>query len=145
MGEGEGRVAGLAGIDEGLAAQLDPGGMNEPGPTGPQWMDGPVAAPRRRTGVTPNPRSGLQSFLFLGGLVAFVAIAGLVGVALWGPDKQVTSRNHFASDPPPAQSLPSLPEDPAPAAEAQSAPTESAAPPAPRPAPKRAPRRPKPK
>lgn len=112
-----------------------PGQGGEPMPA-PSWMDGTLAPSRVRTGVTPNPRSGLHGALFLFGLVALVGLAGLVGVSLWGPEKQVTSRNHFASDPPPATSLPSLPAEPS-ADPAASAPAAEPAPsePSPEPAP----------
>jgi len=68
------------------------------------------ARPQIRTGATPV-RSGLTTLLFFALITAVVATAGIVGVVLWGPEKEIKTRSHFATDPMAeiAPSLPSLP------------------------------------
>jgi len=83
---------------------------------GPAWMNEPVRAPTlNRTGAHKRPGSGLSTALFFGAIVAVVAAAGGIGIALWGPDKAPTNRTRLATDPPAPTTLPSLPEERAPA------------------------------
>jgi hypothetical protein len=85
--------------------------------TGPAWMNEPVRSPvHHRTGAHKRPGSALATALFFGAIVATVAAAGAVGMAIWGPDKAPTNRTRLASSPPAPTELPSLPEDPKPAA-----------------------------
>lgn len=105
-------------------------------------MDAPVSQPgTARTGVAAAPSKGIPSFVFFGLIIIAVTAAGVVGITIWGPEKEIKNRSHLASDPPTATELPSLPPDPS----ASAAPVESAAP-AVEPAPtETAPEPPKPK
>lgn len=140
-------------------ATMEGGGMMPPNPSGPPgpygpapgsempqgpaqaapvWMDVTPAQPQARTGVTAPKNSGLHTFGFFALIILVVGAAGFLGVAVWGPEKTVTSRARLATDPPPPMTLPSLPAsaDPgaasaaasAPAPAAPAAPAESAAP-----------------
>lgn len=115
--------------------------MSAEGPTGPSWMeDAPVSqAGFTRTGVASKKPSGIPSVVFFGLIIVVVAVAGIVGISIWGPEKEVKNRSHLATDPPAPTELPSLPPDPsatpepsAAAAPVEAAPTETA--PAPEPA-----------
>lgn len=53
--------------------------------------------------------------MFFGGIVVAIALLGAGALAIWGPEKDVSSKApKFATDPPAAESLPSLPPDPVP-------------------------------
>jgi hypothetical protein len=53
--------------------------------------------------------------VFFGGIVVAIALLGAGALAIWGPEKDVSSKApKFATDPPAAESLPSLPPDPVP-------------------------------
>lgn len=103
--------------------------------------DAPVSqAGFTRTGVASKKASGIPSIVFFGLIIVAVAVAGIVGISIWGPEKEVKSRSHLATDPPAPTELPSLPPDPsatpeppAAAAPVEAAPVESAAPEAPKP------------
>jgi len=105
-------------------------------------MDAPVSQPgTARTGVAAQKATGIPSFVFFGLIIVAVTAAGIVGITIWGPEKEIKNRSHLASDPPTPTELPSLPPDPS----ASVAPPESAAPAA-EPAPtENAPEPPKPK
>jgi hypothetical protein len=77
---------------------------------GPAWMKDPpkVSQTTVRTGAAPMRGSGMSTVLFFALIVLVVGAAGTAGVLLWGPDKVSTNRTHLATDPPPAEPLPSL-------------------------------------
>ena len=88
-------------------------------------MDAPVSQTgTARTGIAAQPSRGIPSFVFFGLIIVAVTAAGIVGVTIWGPEKEIKNRSHLASDPPAATELPSLPADPS----ASAAPADSAAP-----------------
>ncbi|MBX3221141.1 MAG: hypothetical protein KF795_11525 [Labilithrix sp.] len=98
----------------------------------PLWMEG--SAPRvqvRRGHSSAAPRSGLHTLLFFGLIVMVVGAAGIGGVAIWGPDKNVKNRTQFATNPPAPTELPSLPsapdDTPAPVAPTEAAPASATA------------------
>lgn len=74
----------------------------------PLWMDVPQQPPQR-TGVVRSPYSTLSTIGFFLLITFAVAGAGLIGMALWGPDKTIKNRTALATDPPTPPELPSLP------------------------------------
>jgi hypothetical protein len=75
----------------------------------PNWMDVTPPQPQARTGVTATKNSGLHTLGFFAAIIFVVGAAGFLGIAVWGPEKTVTSRSRLATDPPPPMTLPSLP------------------------------------
>jgi hypothetical protein len=89
----------------------------------PAWMETSTVSPHStRTGASPMKGSGLGTLAFFALIGVAVAVAGIAGVVLWGPEKTIANRSHLASDPPPPQVLPGLPAS----ADAPPAPAESA-------------------
>jgi hypothetical protein len=82
--------------------------------------------PQARVGATAARGSGMNTLVFFGLIVFFVAAAGIVGVVLWGPDKTVASRQHLASEPAASASSQSSPEASASAASSADAPPPAA-------------------
>jgi hypothetical protein len=106
------------------AAPPEDGSRHNP----PMWMDVTGSQPPARTGVVAKG-SGLQTILFFALITIVVGAAGLFGVTMWGPDKTITNRSQFATNPPPPTQMPSLPvsaEPAPPAVEAAPAPSDSA-------------------
>ncbi len=101
--------------------------IDRPPQNTPLWMDvsSATSQPKTRRGVTPSSKSGLTTVLFFAAITIGVGLAGIIGVTMWGPDKNVGNRSHLASDPPPAMTLPSLPPDEAPSASAAPAASET--------------------
>lgn len=88
-------------------------------------MDAPVSQTgTARTGVAAQTSKGIPSFVFFGLIIVAVTAAGIAGISIWGPEKEIKNRSHLASDPPPLTEMPSLPADPS----ASAVPAESAAP-----------------
>lgn len=109
----------------------------------------PPALPIARRGHAPgSERSGLGSIVFFAGIIVVVALAGGIGVLLWGPERTPSARPQLATNPPAPVELPSLSASAAlasaPSATPEPAPTESAPAAATSvPKPKRGPRAPK--
>jgi hypothetical protein len=64
-----------------------------------------------RTGAKAPKDSGLHTIAFFALITVVVGAAGLLGVAMWGPEKPIKNRSHLASAPPPPTLLPSLTTD----------------------------------
>lgn len=99
----------------------------------------------RRGHSAASSRSGVGSFVFFGLIGLAVAVAGIVGVTVWGPEKTVKNRSQLATNPPASVELPSLPPDTPPAESAPPAVAASSSAPAPSSTPakrQRAPKRP---
>ena len=78
-------------------------------------LNGPPPTQVERRGATGSPDGG-SSLLFFGGIVLAIGLVSAGGPAIWNPEKDVSSKaTKFATDPPPAESMPSLPPDPPPA------------------------------
>lgn len=87
-----------------------------------------------RRGSTGSP-DGPSSLVFFGGIVVAIALLGGGALAIWGPEKDVSSKaNKFATDPPPAESMPTFPPEPAAAASETAPPPVADPPPDPAPA-----------
>ena len=53
--------------------------------------------------------------MFFGGIIFVIALLGTGALAIWGPEKDVSSKQiKLATDPPPPDVLPSFPTDPTP-------------------------------
>jgi hypothetical protein len=92
----------------------------------PGWMDVPAGPPQGRTGATPTRGFGGQTILFFALITVVVGAAGFLGIAVWGPDKEIKNRTQLATNPPPPTAMPSLAE-PAEPAEPPPAPSAVAA------------------
>lgn len=70
----------------------------------PTWMDISLPRVEHRRGAVPLARSSLPTWLFFGVIVLAVGAAGILAMAVWGPDKTPRNRTQFAThpEPPPA-------------------------------------------
>lgn len=97
-------------------------------------LNAPPSPPMERRGSTGSP-AGPSSLLFFGGIVVAIALLGGGALAIWGPEKDVSGKAaKLATDPPPADSGPSLPPEPA-ASETIAPPVDPPPEPEPEPAP----------
>lgn len=99
-------------VDAPSIAGNDPAMEGRPQQHTPLWMDVPQQPPQR-TGVVRSPYATLSTIGFFLLITFAVAGAGLIGMALWGPDKTIKNRTALATEPPALPSLPASADAPA--------------------------------